>query len=84
MLVLFSRAEDLLKHRPAKGVESRDGEVEDSAAGYVRGLGVHHFADVADLEVDARVNGVLLDGIEVRGFFDANLTGKKCSHGRAF
>lgn len=68
-------AEDVLEDRPAQGVESAQGQVEDPPGHNVGCLGVHHVADVAEQDVVAALGGDADDLLEEGLLIDADLAG---------
>src|SRR5262249_13664178 len=82
ILVPLGLAEDLLEHGPAERVEPADGQVEDPPGRDVGGFGVHHPADVEDLQRLTLLARDLLKAFEVRPFVDADLAGDDETHGR--
>jgi adenylate kinase len=67
VLVLVGDAEDFLEDGPAKGVEARDGEIENPARRDIGRFFVHHLADVTDDQIkafNADVYITLLDNAE--------------------
>ena len=54
MLVLLGDAQNFFEDRPAQRVQPGDRQVENAARRDIGGLGVHHLADVADLQIMPR------------------------------
>ena len=54
--------------------------VQNAPGRDIRRLGVHHFADVTDLEVDAVALRFPLNQLEIRTLIDADLPGDDCTH----
>ena len=79
VLVLAGDVHDLLEHRPAERIEPGDRQIENPPGRHVGGFLVHHFADVADLQVQAVLVSDLLDGFEIGAFVYADLAGDECA-----
>ncbi len=80
VLVLLGLAEDFLENGTAEGIEAGDRDVQDAAGGDVGRLVVHHLSDVEDRQIMAGFPGHLLNGFEIGGFVDADLTGDDGAH----
>lgn len=76
--------EDVAEDGASEGVEASEGEIEDAARADVGCFGVHHVADVVDLEVFA-VGACDGGGMGDEGFFiEADLAGEEGAHEVAF
>lgn len=72
--------EHITKRCAAKGREAREWEIENSAWSNISCLGIHHVAEVKELDVLALERRRIADSLQVGFLVDANLTGDDCSH----